>query len=113
MCPPGAGSPGAGEDLVRPPAEQKRGRAAVDLVEMVPGFGIEQWDGPAAALEAPATILVGCAQPLHHAVHRDVGRRRQPHVVVTSPNNGSGPLLDPGCSFLGRNTSRSPAPRGR
>src|SRR6266511_1998732 len=35
-------SPGAGEDLVRPPAEEERGRTAVDLVDMVPGFGIDK-----------------------------------------------------------------------
>src|SRR5205823_79474 len=72
-------SPGAGEDLVRPPAKEERGRAAVDLVEIVPGFGVEKWYGPSAALEAAAAILVRSAQPLHHAVHRDVGRGRQFH----------------------------------
>ena len=82
--------PGSGEDLVRPPAEQKRGRGAVDLVDMVPGFGIDKWNDPSAAVEAAPAILVRSAQPLHHAVHRDVRRRRQPHVVVTSPNNGRG-----------------------
>src|SRR5688572_26319549 len=61
---------------------------------MVPGFGIDKRNGPSAAVEAAAAILVRSAQPLHHAVHRDVGRRRQSHVVVTSPNNGCGPLLD-------------------
>src|SRR6266567_1356326 len=45
-------SPGAGEDLVRPPAKEECGRAAVDLVEIVPGFGVEKWYGPSAALEA-------------------------------------------------------------
>src|SRR5712692_2181533 len=91
-------SPGAGEDLVRPPAKEERGRAAVDLVEIVPGFGVEKWYGPSAALEAAAAILVRSAQPLHHAVHRDVGRGRQPHVespphVVVPPRTPSGSAL--------------------
>src|SRR2546428_3350672 len=75
-------SPGAGENLVGPPAKEKRGRAAVDLVEIVPGFGVEKWYGPSAALEAAAAILVRSAQPLHHTVHRDVGRGRQFHVAA-------------------------------
>src|SRR2546428_5490281 len=54
-------SPGAGEDLVRPPAKEERSRAAVDLVEIVPGFGVEKWYGPSAALEAAAAILVRSA----------------------------------------------------
>ena len=33
ICPPGAGSPGAGKDLVGPPAEQERVGALEDLVE--------------------------------------------------------------------------------
>src|SRR5216684_5936736 len=78
-------SPGAGEDLVRPPAEEERGRTAVDLVDMVPGFGIDKWWSPSAAVEAASAIFVRSSQSLHHAVHRDVGRHRQPHVVVTLP----------------------------
>src|SRR5437588_8522615 len=72
-------SPGAGEDLVRPPAKEERGRAAIDLVEIVAGFGVEKWYGPSAALEAAPAILVSSAQSLHHAVHRDVGRGREFH----------------------------------
>src|SRR4030081_2785270 len=78
-------SPGAGEDLVRPPAEEERGRTAVDLVDVIPGFGIDKWWSPAAAVEAASAIFVRSTQPLHHAVHRDVGRHRQSHVVVTLP----------------------------
>ena len=77
-------SPGAAKDLVRPAAKEERDRVAVDLVEIVPGLAVEKWDGPAAALEAAAAILVRSTQPLHHPVHRHVGRGRQPHVVVTS-----------------------------
>src|SRR5438093_13040804 len=104
-------SPGSGEDLVRPPAKEEGGRAAVDLVEIVPGFGVEKWYGPSAALEAAAAVLVRSAQPLHHAVHRDVGRGRQPYVVVTSPNNRRGPLLDPRY-LLKTSTLRSVSQRG-
>src|ERR1700730_5648814 len=72
-------SPGAGKDLVRPPAEQKRGRAAVDLVDMVPGFGIEKWKGPSAALESAPAVLVRPAESLHHSIDRDVRGDRQFH----------------------------------
>src|SRR5207247_11474190 len=82
-------SPGAGEDLVRPPAKEERGRVTVDLVEIVPGFGVEKWYGPSAALEAAAAILVRSAQPLHHAVHRDVGRGRQLHVMSPPPTTAA------------------------
>jgi hypothetical protein len=85
-------SPVAGEDLVRPPAKEERGRAAVDLVEIVPGFGVEKWYGPSAAVEAAAAILVRSAQPLHHAVHRDVGRGRQPHVVSPRRTTAADPI---------------------
>src|ERR1700737_1847783 len=78
-------SPGAGEDLIRPPAEKERGRTAVDLVDMVPGFGIDKWWSPSAAIEAASAVFVRPTQPLQPAVHRDVGRHRQPHVVVTLP----------------------------
>src|SRR5216684_8429698 len=78
-------SPRAGEDLVRQPAEEERGRTAVDLVDMVPGFGIHKWWSPSSAAEAASAIFARSTQPLHHAVHRDVGRHRQPHVVVTLP----------------------------
>src|SRR5258708_12952297 len=71
--------PGAGKDLVRPRAEQKRGRAAVDLVDMVPGFGIEKWNGPSAALESAPAVLVRPAESLHHSVDRDVRGDRQFH----------------------------------
>src|SRR5205823_13716392 len=72
-----------------------RGRTAVDLVDMFPGFGIDKWWSPSAAVEAASAIFVRSTQPLHHAVDRDVGRGRQPHVVGTSLNNRRGPLLDP------------------
>src|SRR5437867_9604113 len=76
-------SPGAGEDLVRPTAEKERGCTAVDLIEIVRCFGVDKGRCPSAAIEAATAILARSAQSLHYAVHRDVGRRRQPHVVVT------------------------------
>src|SRR5438874_9639193 len=76
-------SPGAGEDLVRPTAEEERGCTTVDLIEIVPCFGVDKGRRPSAAIEAATAILARSAQPLHYAVHRDVGRRRQLHVVVT------------------------------
>src|SRR5437879_11287853 len=76
-------SPGAGEDLVRPTAEEKRGLAPVDLIQLVRCFGVDKGRCPSAAIEAATTILVRAAQPLKYAVHTDVGRRRQPHLTVT------------------------------
>src|SRR2546427_12266573 len=65
-------SPGAGEDLVRPTAEEKRGCAPVDLIQIVRCFGVDKGRCPSAAIEAATTILVRPAQPLNYAVHRDV-----------------------------------------
>src|SRR5436309_14265328 len=76
-------SPGAGEDLVRPTAEEERGCTTVDLIEIVRCFGVDKGRCPSAAIEAATAILARSAQPLDYAVHRDIGRRRQPHVVVT------------------------------
>src|SRR5713101_2480397 len=49
-------SPGAGEDLVGPPAEQERVGTLVDLVHGRPGFVVEV--GPSAALESAAVVLL-------------------------------------------------------
>src|SRR5438552_17454646 len=76
-------SPGAGEDLVCPTAEEERGCTAVDMIQIVRCFGVDKGRCPSAAIEAATTILVRSTQPLNYAVHRDVGRRRQPHIVVT------------------------------
>src|SRR5258707_1965730 len=54
-------------------------RAAVDLVDMVPGFGIEKWNGPSAALESAPAVLVRPAESLRHSVDRDVRGDRQFH----------------------------------
>jgi hypothetical protein len=72
-------SPGPSEDLVGLPAEQKRCRATVDLIDMVHFFGTGKRNDPSAADEPAAAVLVISAQPLHHTIYRDVGRRRQPH----------------------------------
>src|SRR5205807_2568168 len=52
---------------------------AVDMVDIVPALGVVERYDPSAALEAAAAVFVRAAQPLHHAVHRDVGRSRQFH----------------------------------
>src|SRR5216684_6792025 len=80
--PPGAGpqgSPGAGKDLVGPPAEQERVGALVDLVEERRGLVVEQRRGPAAALESAPAVLVRPAESLHHSVEGDVRDGRQFH----------------------------------
>src|ERR687893_1882652 len=79
ICPPGAGSPGAGEGLVGPPAEQEGVGALVDLACQGRGLAIEVRHGPSAALEPAAAVLLRPAEPLHHAVDGDVRVRRQFH----------------------------------
>jgi hypothetical protein len=92
-------SPGAGEDLIRPPAKEERGRAAVHLVEIVPGFRVEKWYCSSAALEAAAAILVRSAQPLHHAVAETL-------VVVVNLTSSSPPHEDAWCGYGARIASR-------
>src|SRR5712691_3565907 len=70
-------SPGAGEDLGGPPAEQERVGALVDLVHDRPGFVVEV--GPSAALEYAALVLLRPAGPLHHSVNGDLRGGRQFH----------------------------------
>src|ERR671918_136477 len=72
-------SPGAGKDLVGPPAEQEGVGALVDLVEERRGLVVEERQGPSAALESAPAILIRPAEPLHHAVDRDVRGDRQFH----------------------------------
>src|SRR6202022_3948845 len=71
------GSPGAGEHLVRPPAEEERPGALVDLVHDRRGFVLEV--SPSAALEPTALVLFRPAGPLHHSVNGDLGGGRQLH----------------------------------
>src|ERR1700704_3486212 len=70
-------SPGAGEDLVGPAAEQERVGPLEDLVHDRPGFVVEV--GPSAALEYAALVLVRPAGPLHHSVNGDLRGGRQFH----------------------------------
>src|ERR1700704_2791546 len=70
-------SPGAGEDLVGPAAEQERVGTLEDLVHDRPGFVVEM--GPSAALEYAALVLVRPAGPLNHSVNGDLRGGRQFH----------------------------------
>src|SRR5919108_3565486 len=79
ICPPRAGSPGAGEDLVGPPAEQERVGALEDLVHNRRGLVVEERYGPSAALESAPAVLIRRAEPLHHSVDGDVRGGRQLH----------------------------------
>src|SRR5258708_9340071 len=63
-------SPGAGEDLVGPTAEQERAGALVDLVHDRPRIVVEV--SPSAALEYFALVLVRPAGPLHHSINRNL-----------------------------------------
>src|SRR5215472_16415014 len=74
-------SPGAGEDLVGPPAEQERVGTLVDLVDIHRALVVvgEQRQGPSAALEPAPAVLIRPAESLHHAVDRDVRYGRQFH----------------------------------
>jgi hypothetical protein len=52
-----------GEDLVRPPSEQERVSARVDVVDERAGLLVKKRDRPSAALESSAAVLVGSAEP--------------------------------------------------
>jgi hypothetical protein len=56
-------APGAGEDLVRPPSEQKRVSARVDVIEERDDLLVRERDLPTASLESSAPVLVGSAEP--------------------------------------------------
>src|SRR6266540_3544979 len=70
-------SPGAGEDLVGPAAEQEGVGALVDLVHDRPGLVVEV--GPSAAVEYAALVLLRPAGPLHHTVNGNLRGGRQLH----------------------------------
>src|SRR2546427_442651 len=70
-------SPGPGEDLVGPPAEQERVGALVDLFHDRAGLAVEV--GPSAALESAALVLFRPAGSLYHAVNGDHRGGRQFH----------------------------------
>src|SRR4029453_18315863 len=77
--PPGAGSPGAGKDLVGPPTEQEGVGALEDLVEKRRGLVVEERYGPSAALESAPAVLIRPAESLHHSIDGDVRDGRQFH----------------------------------
>src|SRR5919197_512297 len=64
-------SPGSGQDLVGPPAEQERVGALIDLVEVRHGLVVEGPRDPSAALGPAAAVLVRRAESLHHSVDGD------------------------------------------
>jgi transposase len=72
-------SPGAGEDLVGPSAEQERVSALVNLVKVRPGLVVPERRGPSAAVEPAAAVLVPPADALHHSVDGDERGGRQLH----------------------------------
>src|SRR5918994_2159963 len=98
-------SPGAGEDLVGPPAEQERIGALVDLVHDRRGFVVKV--RPSAALESAALVLLRPAGPLHHSVNGDLRGGRQLHGRSSSLagfcRRSVGPGLQP---FLTESSSR-------
>src|SRR5438876_1731313 len=72
-------SPGAGEDLVGPPAKQERVGALVHLTEERVGLVDEKRRGPSAPLESAPAVLVRPAESLHHSIDGDVRDGRQFH----------------------------------
>src|SRR6266850_5157069 len=74
-------SPGAGEYLVGPPAEQERVGPLEDAVEERIGLVDEQRRGPSAPLESAPAVLVRPAESLHHSIDRDVRDSRQFHPL--------------------------------
>src|SRR5215218_2259976 len=79
ICAPGAGSPGAGEDLVRHPAEQEGVGALEHRAEERLGLAAEERQRPSATLEPAPAVLVGPAEALHHAVDGEVRDGSQLH----------------------------------
>ena len=73
-------SPGAGEELVGPPAEQKRIGALVGLGDECPGLVVARPHRPSAALESvPAVLFRRAAVSLHHSIDGDLRHGRQFH----------------------------------
>src|SRR5438876_1863249 len=87
-------SPGAGEDLVGPPAEQERVGALEDPVEERIGLVDEQRRGPSAALESAPAVLVRPADSLHNSIDGNVRDGRQFHGFVLSLVVASLPFFD-------------------
>src|SRR5580693_6411128 len=73
-------SPGAGEELVGPPAEQERVGALVGLGDQRPGLVVACPPGPSAAVESvPAVLIRRVAVSLHHSIDGDLRHDRQFH----------------------------------
>src|SRR5205823_13279776 len=77
-------SPGAGEDLIGPTAEQEGLGALEDAVEERRGLVDEQRRGPSTPLESAPAVLTRAAEPLHHSIDGDVRDGRQFHGFVLS-----------------------------
>src|SRR5207249_8054593 len=73
------GTPGAGEDLVGPPAKQERVGALVDLVEKRIGLVVERRRDPSSALESAPAVLVRSAESLD----RKSTRLNSSHVSIS------------------------------
>src|SRR5438876_4669174 len=87
-------SPGAGGDLVGPPAEQERVGALEDPVEERIGLVDEQRRGPSAALESAPAVLVRPDESLHHSIDGNVRDGRQLHGFLLSLLGASPPFFD-------------------
>src|SRR6202042_846675 len=73
-------SPGAGKELVGPPAEQERVGALVGLGDQRPGLVVARPPGPSAALESvPAVLIRRGAVSLHYSIDGDLRHGRQFH----------------------------------
>src|SRR5438132_2566557 len=72
-------SPGAGKDLIGPPAQQEGVGALEDPIEERRGLVDEQRWGPSASLESAPAILTRAAETLHHSIDGDVRDGRQFH----------------------------------
>src|SRR4029077_1469418 len=91
-------SPGAGEELVGPPAEQERVGALVGPGDQRPGLVVARPPGPSAALESvPAVLIRRAAVSLHHSIDGDLRHDRQFHdrgsLLPGAPRGRLTPLL--------------------
>src|SRR5215469_18449276 len=72
-------SPGAGEQLIGPPAEQERAGMLVCLGDQRPGLVVTRPDGPAAALESVFVVHIRRAVFLPHSIDCELRHGRQFH----------------------------------
>src|SRR5262249_6389980 len=78
-------SPGAGEQLVGPPAEQERLGALVGLRDERPGPVVALPPRPSAALESARAVIRRTAVSLHHSIDGDLSHGCQLHVRGSLP----------------------------